>query len=73
MEAISDAIDVVESFFYGDPCAGDEPVDATHRVITTNIHGIQTYQRRKQETENTDTLFLSQSRNEPRNQNSFFC
>lgn len=36
MEAI---IDTVESFIYGDPCKGDEPVDTTHRIVTTNIEG----------------------------------
>ncbi|MCB1109449.1 MAG: hypothetical protein KDK64_00565 [Chlamydiia bacterium] len=36
MEAI---IDSLENFIYGDPCKGEETVDQTHRVITTNIEG----------------------------------
>lgn len=30
-------IDAIEDLFYGNPCAGEEPVEETHRVITTNI------------------------------------
>lgn len=32
-------IDAIENSVYGDPCAGKEPVDETHRVIETNIEG----------------------------------
>lgn len=36
---MSAIIDAIENVIYGDPCAGEEPVDQTHRVVATNIEG----------------------------------